>query len=222
MKKEFNARPSFLREREMYGFDWKEHVVALPSPLVVVTTYKECGKTNATMQSWLTFTNSDGFYCIFASVNKYGHMYSTIREKGELVINFPTAEIYMKCYSTINHNEDEDDEIEMSGLTAEKASLVQAPRIKECFLNLECEYVWEHEISPDCGHVVMCVRVVNVAMDEQYYNEEKKGRYGSTGYLYNIHAPINPETGQEEDTYVGVLRKYKTNEELEKEYLSEE
>lgn len=33
-----------------------------------------------------------------------------------------------------------------SGLTAEKALKVNAPRIKECFLNIEYEFLWEHEL----------------------------------------------------------------------------
>lgn len=215
MKKEFRDCPSCFEGEEMYGFDWKEHVVAIPSPLVVVTTYKDNGKTNATMQSWLTFSNYKDFYCIFADVNKHGHMYSSIKERKSLVINFPSADIYMKCHSTVYNNRYEDDEIQMAGLTAEKASLVNAPRIKECFLNLECEYVWEKELLPDSYNVVMCVKVVNVVMDEDYYNEQKKGRYGDTGYLYNIHSPRNPESGKKEDTYAGTLKKYATYEELE-------
>lgn len=214
MKKEFRNCPSCFEGKKMYGFDWKEHVVAIPSPLVVVTTYKDNGKTNATMQSWLTFSNSDGFYCIFADVNKHGHMYSSIKKQKALTINFPSADIYMKCYSTISNNQYEDDEIPMAGLTKEEASLVNAPRIKECFLNLECEYAWEKELSPDSNHIVMCVKVVNVVMDEEYYNEQKKGRYGDTGYLYNIHSPANPETGKEEDTYVGTLKKLAAYDEL--------
>lgn len=51
MKKEFNNCPSFMRDRELYGFDWLEHVTAIPAPLVLVTSYKSNGKTNATMQS---------------------------------------------------------------------------------------------------------------------------------------------------------------------------
>lgn len=33
----------------------------------------------------------------------------------------------------------------MSGLTTEKGVTVNAPRIKECFLNIECDLLWEHE-----------------------------------------------------------------------------
>lgn len=214
MKKEFSHVPETIDEKELYGFSWMEHVTAIPSPLLVVTSYKENGKTNATMQSWSTFANDNGFYCIFGSVYKGGHMYASIKQRGCLVINFPSADIYAKCLKTIENNGYENDEIEMSGLTAERASLVDAPRIAECFLSLECEYVWEKEIVPESGSVVMCVKVVNVCMEEDRFNAEKKGRYGESGYLYNIHSPRNPETGKTEKTYIGILQKYKTEEEL--------
>ena len=55
MKKEFSHVPETIDEKELYGFSWMEHVTAIPSPLLVVTSYKENGKTNATMQSWSTF-----------------------------------------------------------------------------------------------------------------------------------------------------------------------
>ena len=214
MKKEFKTTPACFDGQEMYGFDWKEHVTAIPSPIVVVTTYKSSGKTNATLQSWLTFCNADGFYCIFGSVYKGGHMYKTIQQQKALVINFPSADAFMKCHATIRHNRDEDDEITAVGLTAEPASTIRAPRIAECFLNLECEYAWEKELFPGCDQVVLCVKVLNVVMDEEHYDAQNKGRYGNTGYLYNVHSPINPETGMKEATCIATLRKYATYEGL--------
>ncbi len=216
MKIEMNRTPNCFLDQQMYGFDWKEYVLAIPAPLVVVSTYKSDGKTNATMQSWITFANGDGFYCIFGEVNKQKHMYATLRERGGCVINFPSADIYMKCYNTIKHNRQEDDEIRMADLTAEPASMVDAPRIKECFLNLECEYVWEKELKPGANSVVMCVKVINVIMEEAFMDENKQGRYGDTGYLYNVHSPTNPLTGEVSETYVATLKKFATNEELEK------
>ena len=214
MKKEFSTCPTTIDEKELYGFAWQEFVTAIPTPLVLVTSYKDNGKTNATMQSWTTFVSENGFYCIFASVNKKQHMYTTIKQNKCLVINFPSADIYMKCQDTIKNNGYNNDEIELSGLTAEKASMVNAPRIKECFLNLECEFVWEKEITPGDDRIVMCVKVVNICMDEEHYKVDKKGRYGETGYLYNIHSPRDPETGKEEETFVGIIQKYATYEEL--------
>lgn len=218
MKREFSASPACFNGRDTYGFDWKEFVCAIPSPLVTVTTYKPDGKTNATMQSWLTFTSDEsGFYCIFGSVNKHKHMYATMKQRGAVVINFPTADNYMKCYATIWHNRMEDDEIQAAGLTAEKASAVDAPRIRECFLNLECEYQWEHELTPGSDQAVVCVKVVNVVMDERYFDDHQQGRYGETGYLYNVHSPTNPVTGEESEICIAALKLLKSQREMEAE-----
>lgn len=216
MKKHLSIQPTCFDGRQMCGFNWKEHVTAIPSPLVVVTTYKKSGQTNATMQSWLTFGNDNDFYCVFAAVSKHGHMYQTIHERNALVINFPSADVYARCYETIRHNQPEDDEISMVGLTAEPAALVDAPCIAECFLNLECEFAWEKELFPGSRQVVMCVKVVSMAMEENRLDEQQLGRYGETGYLYNIHFPTNPSTGAEGPEALGTIRQYLPFEELQR------
>lgn len=213
MKREFSECPETM-EPKLYGFAWEDYVTAIPSPLVVVTSYKDNGLPNATMQSWVVFSSEIGFYCIFANVDKEKHMYQTIQRGKQCVINFPSADIYKKCLDTCRHNRYEDDEIAAAGLTAEAAGRINAPRIKECFLNLECEYVWEKEITPGSQSVVMCVRIVNVCMDEEYLNEAVKGRYGAGGYLYNMHSPTNPLDGRMEEDAIGILQKYAVTSEL--------
>jgi len=194
MKKEYNIPPKSMEDIPTYGFSWMDFITAIPSPLMVVTSYKSNGLPNACLQSWATFVGEgDEFYCIMASVNKDGHMYKTIKEQGDLVINFPSAEYFDKCKQTIKNNNFDDDEISKSGLTAEKASKVNAPVIKECFLNLECQYLWEKELHDGSKHVVMCVNVKNILMDTCLF-DEKFGRYSEQGYIYNVHYPINPET----------------------------
>ena len=196
MKKEYRAKPESMKSIPTYGFSWVDFVTAIPSPLFVVTSYKSNGLPNACLQSWATFVGSgEDFYCIMASVNQAGHMYQTIKETGELVLNFPSAEYYDRCYATIAHNGFEDDEIRKSGLTAEPAATVHAPRIRECFLNLECQYLWEKELYEGSSHVVLCAVVKNVCIDSALF-QEHTGRYSDQGYLYNVHYPINPETGK--------------------------
>lgn len=34
-----------------FGFDWKEFIMGIPTPMFLVTTYKSNGQPNATMQS---------------------------------------------------------------------------------------------------------------------------------------------------------------------------
>lgn len=209
MKKEYSVIPSSMSEMETYGFSWMDFITAIPAPLFVVTSYKANGKPNACLQSWASFSGrSHGFYAILTNLNKAGHLYQTLKDKGDAVLNFPSADIYDLCYATIQNNELNADEITVSGLTAEKASTVNAPRIKECFLNLECRFLWEREIKDGDTHVVICLEVINICMDEVHLNEVTNGRYGDEGYIYNVHYPVNPEkfNGRSHD-WIATLRK---------------
>lgn len=209
MKKEYAAVPRSMEGMETYGFSWMDFVTAIPSPLFVVTSYKSNGKPNACLQSWACFSGeSEGFYAILSNVYKAGHLYQTVKETGDVVLNFPSADIYSLCQQTIRNNGFDDDEITLSGLTAEPASTVNAPRIKECFLCLESRYLWEREIKEGSDHVLMCFEVTNICIDEAHLDETVQGRYGESGYLYNVHYPVNPENfnGKSHD-YIAILQK---------------
>ncbi len=189
-----------------------EHVLTIQSPLVTVTAYKSNGKPNATMQSWCTFVGEGGYYVLFGSVNIHRHMYACLKEKKCCVINIPSMDVLPLCMKTIENNDFEQNEITDSDLTAVHGEKVDAPLIEECMVNLECELMWEHELSPDGSHAVMCLRMVNAIMDEQLFCEDISGRYGENGYLYNIHSPMNPLTGKAYSTSIGALQKRNTNE----------
>ena len=179
-----------------YGFDWKEFVMGIPTPLFLVTTYKSNGQPNATMQSWACFTSANhggGYYAILSSVNKQGHLFQSLHEKKAAVLNFMSPDLYEACMQTIRNNQFEADEITASGLTAEKASWVEAPMVTECFMNLECRYMWEKEIVPGDDHVMVCMEVIGGHIERDYL----ENRFGGKGVLYNIHYPMNPENVKE-------------------------
>jgi len=209
MKKEITAKPDKITESwpgELTHFSWQDFVTAIPSPLFLVTTYKSNGKENACLQSWSTFVGGNGeFICIIGSVSKGGHLYQSLKETKCCVLNFPSYNIYDKCLQTVNNNGFDDDEITLSGLTAEKARTVNAPRIAECFLNIECEFLWEHEHYEGSPNVTVALRAIHICMDSGHYDENKLGRYGKTGYMYNIHSPRNPETGELTPDCVGFI-----------------
>jgi len=208
MKKEFDKFPEAFGGQEFFGFSWLEYTAAVPSPLVVVTGYKSNGMPNATMQSWCTFTGAEGYHCVFSSVHKSGHMYCSIKETGCCVVNFPSADILDKCMDTIKNNGFNTDEVTASGLTVEPSCRVNAPRIKECFMNMDCELEWERDLTEDGTHAVICLKVIGISMDDRRYNNNDLGRYGETGYLYNIRSQRNPETGEVSPMCVGILSKY--------------
>jgi flavin reductase (DIM6/NTAB) family NADH-FMN oxidoreductase RutF len=122
------------------------------------------------------------------------------------VLNFPSRDIYDRCIKTIGNNQFDADEITAAGLTAEKAAKVNAPRIKECFLNIECELLWEHDLYEGVNGVTVALKAVNICMDSDRYDQSKRGRYGKTGYLYQIDQPTNPETGEIAPVGVGTLQ----------------
>lgn len=101
MKRKYCALPESMSKMEMYGFHWMEFVAQIPSPLFIITSYKNNGMPNACMQSWTTFSGGkNGFYAIVSAVSKYAHLYQTLHETQEAVINFMSADIYDKCMAT--------------------------------------------------------------------------------------------------------------------------
>lgn len=200
MKEDFSARPEKIVEP---WCTWQGFLTAMPSLVFVVTGWKPNGKENACLQSWSTFVGGgrDEFVCIMGAVSKGGHMYQSLKETGVCVLNFPSYDIYDRCIKTIGNNEFEADEIAAAGLTAERAVKVDAPRIKECFLNIECEFLWEHELFENANFfgsqdVTVALKAVHISMDSDRYDQSRLGRYGKTGYLYQIDNPTNPETGE--------------------------
>lgn len=212
MKREFFTMPEKFKENwpgEFTNFSWQDFLTSIPSVIYVITSYKKNGKENASLQAWSTFVGDAGeFICIIGSVSKAGHLYESLKETGCCVLNFPDRSIYNKCEDTVRNNGYDEDEITKSGLTADKALTVNAPRIKECFLNIEFEYLWEHEHYENSKDVVVALRAKHICMARDMWDEEKKGRYGKTGYLFNIHSPRNAETGDAIPDCFGALEMY--------------
>jgi len=212
MKKEFSIadRPPGVSDEYLTAcgnFSWFDFAAGMPSPVFLVTGWKSNGKENACLQSWACFTGGgpDMPVYILGKVHTDGHMYRSLKETGVCVLNFPSRDIYDRCIRTIGRNEWETDEITAAGLTAERASAVDAPRIPECFLNIECEYLWEHELCPGSREVTVALRGVHLCMDEAHYAPDGPGRYGKTGYLFQMDQPMNPETGVITSVGPGVL-----------------
>jgi flavin reductase (DIM6/NTAB) family NADH-FMN oxidoreductase RutF len=204
MKKDFSTRPE---KDEAQWVTWQGSLTAIPSLVFLVTGWKANGKENACLQSWASFVGGgkDEFACILGAVSKSGHMYQSLKETGVCVLNFPSQDIYDRCIKTIGNNEFDTDEITAVGLTMERAVKVNAPRIKECFLNIECEFLWERELFESANFfgqqdVAIALRVVNICMDSDRYDQNKLGRYGKMGYLYQIDNPTNPDTGERTPT----------------------
>ena len=124
MKKKYSALPDSMKDMEMYGFHWMEFVLSIALSQSLLTSRKSNGLSNACMQSWTTFTGGkNGYFAIVSAVSKYGHLYRTLHETGEAVINFMSADRYDACMSTCRNNGFDTDEIKAAGLTPVPADL---------------------------------------------------------------------------------------------------
>lgn len=211
MKYEFeNKKPETFAttwEGQYEVFNWAEYLIGVPMPTFLITTYKENGLPNACLHSWSSFSGEGGgHFCIMGGIPiEYGHTIKNITRDKEFCINFPNKEIWEKCYKTIENNKFELDEIVESGLTVEKAISINAPRIKECFLNLECTLEWIKPLYEGSECCIVCGRIKHIAMDDEYFDENKKGRFGESGFIMNIHSPKNPLTGESLDDKLGFV-----------------
>lgn len=210
MKIEISRKPDCLKAPsewpEQYNIvSWVEFVTAIPQAISVITTFKENGLPNACPQAWTMYAGDGGGYYVIFSLLKRAHTYKNILRGKEFVVNFPSSDEFRKCMDTIKNNELDVDEITASGLTVEAAKKVNAPRIKECFLNMECKLGWHKPLHSGSLWHVFAGEVVHVAIDSGRSKFNRNGRYGDNGYIYNIHSPTDPATGEQEPSRVGKI-----------------
>ncbi len=186
-------------------FSWMEYVTAIPQPLFLVSTYKENGASNVCFHAWSTFTGEGNDYFCILSILNHQHTYHNIIRSKEFCVNFPDVSKLNECYASIRNNGESDNEIEASGFTLEKSYEVNAPKIKECFLNLECTLEWDKPLFENSKWILLCGRVRHLSIDEERVKSIDKGRYGKSGYMYNVHSPINPIDGSEIESKIGYI-----------------
>lgn len=201
MKHEFDAEnmPEVVKESwpgQFNIFCWIDHVINMPLPLYLITTYKENGLPNACFHSWSHFEGNgkSGEYIILG-LNTNGHTYQNIKRSGVFCINYPSFDQIRNCHATIRHNQYEADEIMEGGFTAEASKRIDAPRIKECCLSLECTYVKECEIDQDCNSNLVFSKVLHVGASDAAIETDFRRRMEKMNLMLNFREQINPLTG---------------------------
>jgi flavin reductase (DIM6/NTAB) family NADH-FMN oxidoreductase RutF len=98
--------------------------------------------------------------------------------------------------ATIENNGADVDEITASGFTIERPYSIQAPRIAECLINLECQMTWERPLSEESRWHVFAGKVVHLAMDDATFELESQARLQTLQTMYNLRSTLNPLTGK--------------------------
>ena len=107
-----------------------------PGPVVLVSSADE-GRNNVMAMSWHTMIDFEPplVGCVIGGQSLTSGMIKTSKE---CAINIPTLELAAKTVACGNVSGRTVDKFSRFGLTQEKASLVKAPLIKECYASLEC------------------------------------------------------------------------------------
>lgn len=200
MKHEISAeRPSYLEEEwpgKYQLFSWLEYATNIPYPIFIITTFKENGKPNACLHAHGCFGgDGKGYTSILTMLRSY-HTAANILRSGEWCINFPSAEHHAQCMQTIENNGIDNDEITDSGFTIEPSQVVDAPRIAECLINLECELEWERPLSGESDWHMFAGRVVHLATNEAVFELDPERRMQTLSTMYSLRATLDPLTGK--------------------------
>jgi flavin reductase (DIM6/NTAB) family NADH-FMN oxidoreductase RutF len=110
-----------------------------PGPVVLLSTTGQ-GKANVMAMSWHTMMDFEP-PIVGCVVSDRDFTFNTLKSTKECVINIPTVELAKKVVACGNTSGRNVDKFKAFRLTAEAASRVGAPLIKECYASLECKVI---------------------------------------------------------------------------------
>lgn len=139
-----------------------------PVPAVLVSAADKDGNSNLITVAWAGTICSDP-PMLSISVRPERYSYHMIRETGEFVVNLTTEELVRAVdFCGVKSGRDTDKWKE-TGLTPEKASVVNVPLVRQSPVNLECRVLRVDELG---SHHMFVAQVVAVDVDEKYMDEK--------------------------------------------------
>ena len=139
-----------------------------PVPAVLVSAADKDGNSNLITVAWAGTICSDP-PMLSISVRPERYSYHMIRETGEFVVNLTTEELVRAVdFCGVKSGRDTDKWKE-TGLTPEKASVVNVPLVRQSPVNLECRVLRVDELG---SHHMFIAQVVAVDVDEKYMDEK--------------------------------------------------
>ena len=139
-----------------------------PVPAVLVSAADKDGNSNLITVAWAGTICSDP-PMLSISVRPERYSYHMIRETGEFVVNLTTEELVRAVdFCGVKSGRDTDKWKE-TGLTPEKASVVNVPLVRQSPVNLECRVLRVDGLG---SHHMFIAQVVAVDVDEKYMDEK--------------------------------------------------
>ncbi|OPZ89575.1 MAG: Flavoredoxin [Firmicutes bacterium ADurb.Bin419] len=162
---------------------WKPTTALNPVPAVMVTCADCEGKPNIITIAWAGTINSKP-PMVSISVRKERYSYNLIKEKREFAINLTTERLaFAADFCGVKSGKDMD-KFEVLKLTAEKASIIDVPLIKESPVNIECIVKDIIELG---SHDMFIAEIVAVNVDEKLLDTEGKLCMDRAGLICYSH-----------------------------------
>ena len=153
----------------MAKIKWKGGALLAPLPAVLVSCGTE-DKPNMLTVAWTGITNTVPPKT-YISVRPGRHSYGLIKESGEFVINLPSsAQARAVDYAGMFTGR-KVDKFAKTGLSAEPATEVSAPMVKECPISIECRVTGTVALG---SHEMFLADILCVHVDESLI--DKNGR----------------------------------------------
>ncbi len=140
-----------------------------PAPVFLIGTYDKDGKPNAMAASWSGICCSKP-PCLYVSVRKTRLTYKNIKNRKAFTVNIPSAGQMAEAdyFGTVSGRKA--DKFAVTGWTAAKSGLVDAPYIRECSLVLECALLHTLEIGV---HTQFVGEIKDVKAEEDILDQDK-------------------------------------------------
>jgi flavin reductase (DIM6/NTAB) family NADH-FMN oxidoreductase RutF len=116
----------------------KAFMLIEPGPVTLITTCQG-GKNNVMTISWTMVMDFTPQFALLTG--PWNYSYEALVETRECVIGIATADLLETILDVGTTSGRERDKFSRFGLTALPATLVGAPIIKECYVNIECKVV---------------------------------------------------------------------------------
>lgn len=156
-----------------------QHVIA-PRPICFASTINKAGHVNLSPFSFFNLFSSNPPIVIFSPArrvrnNTTKHTLENVLEVPEVVINIVTYDMVQQVSLASCEYPQETNEFMKAGFTAEPATLVKPPMVKESKVKMECKVI---EVKPlgteaGAGNLVIC-EILRMHIDDSLLDENKK------------------------------------------------
>ena len=148
----------------------KPQTMLIPLPAVMVSCKWGNNKPNIITASWVGIVCSEP-PMISLAVRKSRHSYGIIEKSGEFVVNLTTEELLKETDFCGTYSGKHMDKFEKTKLTPVVGSVVNAPLINECPINLECQVRHLVELG---SHDLFIADIEATHADDEYLDKNDR------------------------------------------------